>query len=65
MPNLPYDQIDYLDSPLPYLIGINSSKTCAQDLNISFPSHIICEVGTSTLYGNVSNLIFGSLLLNE
>ena len=62
VPNLPYDQIDYLDSPLPYLIGINSSKTCAQDLNMSFPSHIICEVGTSTLYGNVSNL---KLPINE
>ena len=56
VPNLPYDQIGYLDSPLPYLIGINSSKTNAQDLNNSFPSRIICEVGTSTLYGNISNL---------
>ena len=56
VPNLPYDQIGYLDSPLPYLIGINSSKTNAQDLNNSFPSRIICDVGTSTLYGNISNL---------
>ena len=62
VPNLPYDQIGYLDSPLPYLIGINSSRTSAQDLNNSFPSHIICEVGTSTLYGNVSNL---KLPINE
>ena len=62
IPNLPYDQISYLDSPMPYLIGINTSKTNAQDLIITFPSHIICEVGTSTLYGNISNL---KLPLNE
>ena len=62
VPNLPYEQLDYLDSPMPYLIGINSSKTDAQDLNNTFPSHIICEVGTSTLYGNVSNL---KLPINE
>ena len=62
VPNLPYEQISYLESPLPYLIGINSSKTNAQDLNATYPSHIICEVGTSTLYGNVSNL---KLPINE
>ena len=62
VPNLPYDQIGYLDSPIPYLIGINSSRTSAPDLNASFPSHIICEVGTSTLYGNISNL---KLPINE
>ena len=56
IPNLPYDQISLLDSPMPYLIGINTTKTSAQDLSINFPSHIICEVGTSTLYGNISNL---------
>ena len=56
IPNLPYEQISYLDSPMPYLIGINTTKTNAQDLINTFPSHIICEVGTSTLYGNVSNL---------
>ena len=62
VPNLPYEQIGYLDSPIPYLIGINSSRTSAPDLNESFPSHIICEVGTSTLYGNTSNL---KLPINE
>ena len=62
VPNLPYEQISYLESPLPYLIGINSSRTNAQDLNSIYPSHIICEVGTSTLYGNVSNL---KLPINE
>ena len=62
IPNLPYEQISYLDSPMPYLVGINTTKTNGQDLIISFPSHIICEVGTSTLYGNISNL---KLPLNE
>ena len=62
IPNLPYEHISYLDSPMPYLIGLNTSKTNAQDLINAFPSHIICEVGTSTLYGNVSNL---KLPINE
>ena len=62
IPNLPYEHISYLDSPMPYLIGLNTSKTNAQDLINTFPSHIICEVGTSTLYGNVSNL---KLPINE
>ena len=62
IPNLPYEQMSYLESPMPYLIGINSTKTNAQDLINAYPSHIICEVGTSTLYGNVSNL---KLPLNE
>ena len=62
IPILPYEQISYLESPMPYLIGLNTSKTNAQDLINSFPSHIICEVGTSTLYGNVSNL---KLPINE
>ena len=62
IPNLPYEQISFLDSPMPYLIGLNTSKTNAQDLINSFPSHIICDVGTSTLYGNISNL---KLPINE
>ena len=56
IPNLPYEQMSYLDSPMPYLIGINTTKTNAQDLINTFPSHIICDVSTSTLYGNISNL---------
>ena len=56
IPNLPYEHISYLDSPMPYLFGINTTKTNAQDLINSFPSNIICDVGTSTLYGNLSNL---------
>ena len=62
IPNLPYDQIGYLESPMPYLIGLNTTKTSAVDLANTFPSHIICDVGTSTLYGNVSNL---KLPINE
>ena len=62
IPNLPYEQISFLDSPMPYLIGLNTSRTSAQDLINSFPSHIICDVGTSSLYGNISNL---KLPINE
>ena len=54
IPNLPLDKKDILDSPVPYLIGINTSEISATDLkNHDF---IVCEVGTSTLYGNTSKL---------
>ena len=54
IPNLPFDKIDILDSPVPYLIGINTSQISAEEL--INPYRIICEVGTSTLYGNTSKL---------
>ena len=54
IPNLPFDKIDILDSPVPYLIGINTSQISAGEL--INPYRIICEVGTSTLYGNTSKL---------
>ena len=56
IPNLPYDQIKYLESPTPYLMGINSPLIDIQNLIEQFPSNIICDVNTSTLYGNLSNL---------
>ena len=56
IPNLPYDQIKFLESPTPYLMGINSPLINIQDLINEFPSNIICDVNTSTLYGNLSNL---------
>ena len=54
IPNLPYDKNDILDSPVPYLIGINTSEISAEEL--INPYRIVCEVGTSTLYGNTSKL---------
>ena len=54
IPNLPIDKKDILDSPVPYLIGINTSEISAQELtNHDF---IVCDVGTSTLYGNTTKL---------
>ena len=54
IPNLPVDKKDILDSPVPYLIGINTSELSAEEL--INPYRIVCEVGTSTLYGNTSKL---------
>ena len=54
IPNLPLDKKDILDSPVPYLIGINTSEISAEEL--INPYRIVCEVGTSTLYGNTSEL---------
>ena len=56
IPNLPKERIDILDIKRPYLIGIISNENDAVDLNNKFPSNIICDVNTSTLYGNTSNL---------
>ena len=56
IPNLPYAQINYLESPTPYIMGINSPLIDIQNLVEQFPSNIICDVNTSTLYGNLSNL---------
>ena len=56
IPNLPCEQISFLESPTPYLMGINSSSINLQELMNNYPSHIICDSTTSTLYGNVSNL---------
>ena len=60
IPNLPFEKKDILESPVPYLIGINTSQISAEEL--IYPDRIVCEVGTSTLYGNTSKL---KLPLNE
>ena len=54
IPNLPFEKKDYLDSPVPYLIGINTSELSGEEL--INPYRIICDVGTSTLYGDTSKL---------
>ena len=54
--NLPKDKSEMLEIKRPYLIGINSDKIKADELINKFPSNIICDVHTSTLYGNTSNL---------
>ena len=59
---LPKEKSKNLENQKPYLIGINWDKTKAEELNKKYPSNIICDVNTSTLYGNTSNL---KLPLNE
>ena len=56
IPNLPKEKSDILEIKRPYLIGIISDENNAVDLNNKFPSNIICDVNTSTLYGNTANL---------
>ena len=53
---LPKEKKEMLDEKKPYLIGINSNEFTSEDLNKKFPSNIICDVQTSTLYGNIANL---------
>ena len=59
---LPKEKSKNLENQKPYLIGINWDKTKAEELNKKYPSNIICDVNTSSLYGNTSNL---KLPLNE
>ena len=59
---LPKEKSKNLENQKPYLIGINWDETKADELNKKYPSNIICDVNTSTLYGNTSNL---KLPLNE
>lgn len=61
IPNLPMDQLDYLESPTPYLMGLLSSFADANELSRLYPSHIICDACSSLIYGNVK----GGLPLNE
>ena len=52
IPVLPVNQIDYLDSPTPYIIGIISNKIDYITLNERFPGHVICDLNTSTINKN-------------
>ena len=52
IPVLPANQIDYLDSPTPYIIGIISNKIDYLTLNERYPGHVICDLNTSTINKN-------------
>ena len=52
IPVLPVYQIDYLDSPTPYIIGINSNNIDYATLNDKYPGHVICDINTSTINKN-------------
>ena len=62
VPILPKQLFNFLDSPSPYFFGISSNLIDPIELNKQYPSHIICDINSSTIYGNVSSL---KLPLNE
>ena len=57
IPVLPNSQIDYLDSPTPYLIGVISTKIDYQTLNERYPGHVICDLNTSTINKNAVSFL--------
>ena len=52
IPVLPSNQIDYLDSPTPYIIGVISNKIDYATLNERYPGHVICDLNSSTINKN-------------
>ena len=52
IPVLPLNQIDYLDSPTPYVIGVLSNKIDWITLNEKYPGHVICDLNSSTINKN-------------
>ena len=52
IPVLPLNQIDYLDSPTPYVIGVISNKIDSVTLNEKYPGHVICDLNSSTINKN-------------
>jgi len=52
IPILPNDQLDYLESPTPYIMGVLSNFVDFQFLKEKYPNHIICDVNTSLIYGH-------------
>ena len=52
IPVLPSNQIDYLDSPTPYIIGVISSRIDFNSLNEKYPGHVICDLNSSTINKN-------------
>ena len=52
IPILPVNQIDILDSPTPYIIGVISKKIDYNTLNEKYPGHVICDLNTSTINQN-------------
>ena len=62
VPILPKQLLNFLESPFPYFLGISSNLIDPFELNKQYPSHIICDINSSTLYGNVASL---KLPLNE
>ena len=52
IPILPINLIDYLDSPIPYIIGIIGNTIDINELNEKYPGHVICDLNSSTINKN-------------
>ena len=52
IPILPVNLIDYLDSPIPYIIGIIVNTIDINELNEKYPGHVICDLNSSTINKN-------------
>ena len=52
IPILPMSLIDYLDSPIPYIIGMLGNTVDINELNEKFPGHVICDLNSSTINKN-------------
>ena len=52
IPILPMTLIDYLDSPIPYIIGMLGNTVDINELNEKFPGHVICDLNSSTINKN-------------
>ena len=52
IPILPMSLIDYLDSPIPYIIGMLGNTIDINELNEKFPGHVICDLNSSTINKN-------------
>ena len=50
IPLLPDSQIEYLEAPTPYIMGILSSAMSFEALKENFPDHEICNVDTSEIH---------------
>ena len=57
IPVLPINQIDFLDSPIPYIIGLILNQIDYNTLNEKYPGHIICDLNTSTINKNAISFL--------
>jgi hypothetical protein len=57
IPVLSSNELDYLESPTPYIMGVHSNYTDFLYLKEMFPNHVICDVNTSQIYGNSISLL--------
>ena len=52
IPILPKNLKEYLDSPIPYIIGIISDNIDINELNEKYPGHVICDLNSGTVNKN-------------